>query len=71
MKRYFCLAILTSLMIGCGTSEEAYTSVHQVVSDPLIFHLGGQYFLTKERNGDFFLVTLDENNEVAEVRKLF
>jgi hypothetical protein len=58
------------LLAGCSPSQEAYMAVHQVVSDPIIFHLGGHYYLTKERDGDFFLVILDGNDEVAEIKKL-
>lgn len=71
IRRACLCGSLTILLTGCSPSPEAFVAVHQVASDPLIFSLGGPYYLTKERNGDFLLVKLDANNEVAEIKKLF
>jgi hypothetical protein len=71
MKMLVCCVVLIFSLSACGGSQEAYSAVHQVVSDPLILPLGGHYYLTKERNGDFYLVVLDDNNEVSQVKKLF
>ena len=69
--KVFLYGALTLVLAGCSPSPEAFVAVHQVASDPLVFALGGPFYLTKERNGDFLLVKLDANNEVAEIKKLF
>lgn len=71
IHKVFLFAALAAALASCSPSPEAFVAIHQVASDPLVFALGGPFYLTKERNGDFLLIKLDANNEVAEIRKLF
>ncbi len=65
------LVLLAFLLGGCTATPEGYAAVHQVVSDPLILYLGNAWYLAKERDGAFMLISVDSNNEVAEMIKLF
>ncbi|MGI9211407.1 MAG: hypothetical protein ACR2HF_02945 [Methylococcaceae bacterium] len=71
-KIRYALILITALLGGCGSpSPEGYAAVHQVVSDPLIVYLGNSWYLAKERDGGFLLISVDANNEVAEMMLLF
>jgi hypothetical protein len=63
--------LLAVFLSACSPSQEAYTAVEQIITDPIIYSLGNQYYLTKERDGDFYIIKLDADNEVTEMDKLF
>jgi hypothetical protein len=65
------LLLIVPLLSGCTSTPEGYAAVHQVVSDPLIVYLGNSWYLAKERDGEFLLISVDSNNEVAEMIRLF
>ncbi|QSA96615.1 hypothetical protein [Methylococcus sp. EFPC2] len=69
--RIGAVLLLLAALTRCGATEEGFAAVHQVVSDPLILHLAGPYYLAKERNGDLLLIELDANNEVVAVSTLW
>ncbi|MBM3202648.1 hypothetical protein FJZ55_01885 [Candidatus Woesearchaeota archaeon] len=72
MRKIRLVLILTAALFGgCTATPEGYAAVHQVVSDPLIVYLGNSWYLAKERDGAFMLVSVDSNNEVAEIINLY
>lgn len=71
LLRLGAVLLLLAALTRCGATEEGYAAVHQVVSDPLILHLAGPYYLAKERNGDLLLIELNADNEVVAVSTLW
>lgn len=70
-KSIFSIILTAVLLSACNSTPEGYAAVHQVISDPLILYLGNSYYLAKERDGEFLLIRIDQNNEVAEMKKIF
>lgn len=71
LLRIGAIVLLLASLTRCGATEEGYAAVHQVISDPIIFHLWANYYLAKERNGDMLLIELDANNEVMGMKTLW
>lgn len=61
-----CLALA-----GCRQPEGGYGAVHQIVPDPIILHLGGAFYLAKDRDNNLFLVEADDFGEAAILKQLY
>jgi hypothetical protein len=73
-KRRFKLFFVPSLALllsSCGIAELDYQAIYQVVPDARVLALGSHTYLASDTNNSVFLVELDDNSELIQVRKLF